>query len=165
MSSSFDKVILARILSTVNAKIPVMSVFVINYSFGVLILSTLNKICALLEQQGKKQKDLTDFLGISKNSFTDWKSGRIKSYNKHLPAIAEFLGVSTDYLLGRTENKNTATLFEQQTAFSFEGQQGDTNLVNNTSFSQLNDLLIAARELTPEQIELLTAMATNMKAK
>ena len=63
-------------------------------------MSTLDKICALLEQNGKKQKDLTDFLGISKNSFTDWKSGRIKSYNKHLPEIAKFLGVSVDYLLG-----------------------------------------------------------------
>lgn len=63
-------------------------------------MSVLNKICDLLEKQGKKQKDLTDFLGISKNAFTDWKSGRIKSYTKHLPKIAEFLGVSTDYLLG-----------------------------------------------------------------
>lgn len=164
MSSSFDKVILARILSAVNIKILVLSVFVTNNSFGVLILSTLNKICKLLEQQGKKQKDLTDFLGISKNSFTDWKSGRIKSYTKHLPKIAEFLNVSTDYLLGRTENKNTAALLEQQTAFSFEGSDGDTKLVNNTNFNQLNDLLVAARDLTPEQIELLTAMATNMKA-
>lgn len=63
-------------------------------------MSVLDKVCELLKQQGKKQKDLTDFLGISKNSFTDWKSGRIKSYTKHIPKIAEFLGVSTDYLLG-----------------------------------------------------------------
>lgn len=67
-------------------------------------MSVLNKICELLKQQGKKQKDLTDFLGITKNSFTDWKSGRIKSYTKHLPEIAEFLGVSTDYLLGIEKN-------------------------------------------------------------
>lgn len=121
MSSSFDKVILARILSTVNAKIPVMSVFVINYSFGVLILSTLNKICALLEQQGKKQKDLTDFLGISKNSFTDWKSGRIQSYNKHLPKIAEFLGVSVDYLLGVENKNNPAADSDEALAFALFG--------------------------------------------
>ena len=62
-------------------------------------MSVLDKICELLKQQGKKQKDLTDYLGITKNSFTDWKSGRIKSYTKHIPKIAEFLGVSTDYLL------------------------------------------------------------------
>ncbi len=103
-------------------------------------------------------------LGFSNAAATHWKNGSLPR-DTTIKKIAEFFNVSTDYLLGRTENKNTATLFEQQTAFSFEGQQGDTNLVNNTSFSQLNDLLIAARELTPEQIELLTAMATNMKSK
>lgn len=128
-------------------------------------MDTLNKIRTLLKEQNKKQIDLCNYIGVKKNTFTSWNSGLNTSYKKHIDKIAEFLNVSTDYLLGRTENKNTATLFEQQTAFSFEGQQGDTNLVNNTSFSQLNDLLIAARELTPEQIELLTAMATNMKAK
>lgn len=62
---------------------------------------TLERIVSLLKQQGKKQKDLTDFLGITRHAFTDWKSGRIKSYQKHIPKIAEFLGVSTDYLLGK----------------------------------------------------------------
>ena len=98
--------IIVRVLSAVNTKVIILSVFVTSYSFGVLILSVLDKICALLDQQGKKQKDLTDFLGISKNAFTDWKSGRIRSYTKHLPKIAEFLGVSVDYLLG-VETKNT----------------------------------------------------------
>lgn len=66
-------------------------------------MSTLDRICALLKAQGKKQKELTDYLGISKNAFTDWKSGRITSYTKHLPQIAEFLDVSVDYLVGRQE--------------------------------------------------------------
>lgn len=66
-------------------------------------MSTIDKIIILLKKQNKKQKELTDYLGITKNSFTDWKSGRIKSYQKHLPKIAEFLGVSIDYLLNDTE--------------------------------------------------------------
>lgn len=66
-------------------------------------MSTINKIISLLSAQNKKQKELTDYLGISKNSFTDWKSGRIKSYTKYIPQIAEYLGVTTDYLLGRAE--------------------------------------------------------------
>lgn len=63
----------------------------------------LNNISRLLEEKGLKQKDLTDFLGISKNCFTDWKSGKSSSYNKYLPQIAEFLGVSVDYLIGNEE--------------------------------------------------------------
>ena len=64
-------------------------------------MSIINKIVELLNKQGRTQKELTDFLGITNNAFTDWKSGRIKSYNKYLSEIAEFLGVSVDYLLGK----------------------------------------------------------------
>lgn len=66
-------------------------------------MSTLDKIQELLKKRNKKQKDLTDYLGITKNAFTDWKSGRINSYMKYLPQIAEFLNCSVDYLLGRTD--------------------------------------------------------------
>lgn len=69
-------------------------------------METLNKIINLLKEQNKKQIELTDYLGISKNVFTSWKSGKNTSYNKHIGKIAEFLGVSTDYLLGYTDNKN-----------------------------------------------------------
>ena len=64
----------------------------------MLILSVLDNITKLLDEQGKKQKDLTDYLGISKNAYTDWKSGRIKSYNKHIPKIAEFFNVPIERL-------------------------------------------------------------------
>lgn len=64
-------------------------------------MSTVQIIIELLQETGKTQKELTDYLGITKNAFTDWKSGRIKSYQKHLPKIAEFFNVSVDYLLGR----------------------------------------------------------------
>lgn len=63
----------------------------------------IQTIIRLLKEQNKSQKSLTDYLGITQNAFTDWKSGRIKSYNKHLPQIADFFGVSVDYLLGNTD--------------------------------------------------------------
>lgn len=69
-------------------------------------MHTLDKIQILLSEQHKSQKDLTDYLGLKKTTFTSWKSGKNTSYNKHIGKIAEFLGVSTDYLLGYTDNKN-----------------------------------------------------------
>lgn len=59
-----------------------------------------DNIMRLMKKQNKKQKELTDYLGVTKNVFTDWKAGRLKSYQKYLPKIAEFFGVSVDYLLG-----------------------------------------------------------------
>lgn len=66
--------------------------------------TVIENIVKLLKEQKKSQKNLTDYLGITQNAFTDWKSGRIKSYNKHLPKIAEFFGVSVDYILGTATN-------------------------------------------------------------
>ena len=64
-------------------------------------MDTLERIVELLKSKNKKQKDLTDFLGITKNAFTNWKSGSNTSYIKYLPKIAEFLDVSVDALLGK----------------------------------------------------------------
>lgn len=82
----------------------------------------LDKITEELKNNGKNQKELCDFLKISKNNYTDWKSGKSSSYKKYLPEIAEFLDVSVDYLLGKTENKKNppaaAEEEEQDIAFS-----------------------------------------------
>ena len=68
-------------------------------------MRTLDNISLLLKEQKKTQKNLTDYLGLSKNIFTDWKSGKCKSYNNYLPKIAEFFDVSIDYLVGRTSRQ------------------------------------------------------------
>ena len=59
----------------------------------------LKRTFDLLKEQGKKHKDLADYLGISPQRVTDWKSGRIFSYTKYMERIAEYLNVSVDYLL------------------------------------------------------------------
>ena len=74
---------------------------------GVYILEVLNKIVELLKSNNIKQKELADYLSLSSNVFTEWKAGRNTSYMKHLPKIAEFFGVSVDYLLGNENSSVT----------------------------------------------------------
>ena len=62
-------------------------------------MSAINKIIRLLEDKGFTQKDLTDYLAIDKSTFSQWKNGKSQSYNKYLPEIAQFLGVSVDYIV------------------------------------------------------------------
>ncbi len=71
-------------------------------------MSTIDRMLLLLDNQKKSQKELADFLGVGKNRITDWKSGRIKSYTKYLPQIAEYLNVSIDYLLGKEDTPTKA---------------------------------------------------------
>ena len=66
---------------------------------------TLNRIIEELKSQNKRQSDLTDYLEITDSSFGNWKKGLNKSYLKYLHGIADFLGVSVEYLRGETDQK------------------------------------------------------------
>ena len=87
--------------------LPFAGIFGVLHKKGVLILNTFDKIDMLLKQQKKKQIQLTNYLGLNKNAYSDWKIGRTSSYTKHLSQIAEFFDVSVDYLLGK-EKKPSA---------------------------------------------------------
>ncbi len=65
----------------------------------------LDKITSLLKEQKRTQKELCTFLGLNQVAFSEWKSGKSKSYTKYLPQIAEFFGCSVDYLLGKEQKK------------------------------------------------------------
>lgn len=73
-------------------------------------MDTLNKILALLEQRNIEQQEFAKAIGVRKQAISEWKKGTTKSYMKYIDKIADFLGVSTDYLLGTTE----ITLGEKQ---------------------------------------------------
>lgn len=88
-------------------------------------MDTLEKILLLLSQQNKKQKDLTDYLKIGKQTTTEWKSGRNKSYMKYIPQIAEFFGTTPNYLLGEDEGSNVS---EEEIKFAlFDGSEDVTD--------------------------------------
>jgi len=71
-------------------------------------LDILDRITALLE--GRDQKELTDYLGLKNVAFSEWKSGKSKSYRKYLIEIANFFGVSLDYLVyGKVEQNQLPT--------------------------------------------------------
>lgn len=72
----------------------------------MLILDiTLSRIISELKSLKKTQTDLTTYIGVSDSSFGNWKKGLNSSYKKYIHAIAEFLGVSVEYLRGETDTK------------------------------------------------------------
>lgn len=75
-------------------------------------MSTLDKIISLLEQNNLKQKDLMDYLGLEKSTFSAWKAGKSASYKKYISQIAKFCNVSTDYLLNDTNNNSIQSNIE-----------------------------------------------------
>lgn len=70
-------------------------------------MDTMAAILRVMKEKDITQKELCNAIGIGAPKFTDWKTGRVRSFHKYIPQIAEFLGVSTDVLLGNASNTGT----------------------------------------------------------
>ncbi len=66
---------------------------------NVLKIPVLMKI---LEERGMANK-ISKATGISSGNISDWKSGKSSPNLEAIAKIADYLGCSVDYLLGRTE--------------------------------------------------------------
>lgn len=68
------------------------------------------RINTLLAQKGIQKKDFFSACGITSATFSQWNTGEIKSpRKKSLKRVADFLGVSVEYLLyGDGEEKESA---------------------------------------------------------
>lgn len=58
----------------------------------------------LREDKDMKQSDIADFLGIQQTVYSRYERGFQNIPLEHLLTLADFYGVSTDYILGRTNN-------------------------------------------------------------
>lgn len=105
-------------------------------------MDTIAKISDLLEKNNRMQKELTDYLGLDKSTFSAWKTGKSKSYSKYLAQIAQFFGVSIDYLL---DNEKSPT--EE----SEEPEDEELIILNRN-----------AKKLSPEQQKLLNDVVRQM---
>ena len=72
-------------------------------------MGILDRISKLLGN--REQRELTTYLGLKSVAFSEWKSGKSKSYKKYLIEIADFFNVSLDYLVyGKEKSSPTVDL-------------------------------------------------------
>lgn len=55
--------------------------------------------CKLRDEKGCRDADVAKGTGITKSTFSDWKSGRSTPKNDKLQKIADYFGVSLEYLM------------------------------------------------------------------
>lgn len=69
------------------------------------------RLTKLRREKGVTQKQIQEELDLGKNSFGDWKKG-IMPIRSTQQLLAKYFGVSTDYLMGKTNNPipNTETV-------------------------------------------------------
>ena len=61
----------------------------------------------LREDRDLKQTDVAALLGIRQTVYSRYERGSQNLPLEHLLALADYYGVSTDYILGRTDNPKT----------------------------------------------------------
>ena len=110
----------------------------------------LERIIKELKRQEKKKIDLTNYLGLVSSAFGNWVSGRNKSYTRYIHGIADFLGVSVEYLRGETDQK------EKPPVRMDEGQ--DANVIRIAG----RDGSYQERRLTDEQLDIIRRMVDQM---
>lgn len=64
----------------------------------------MERVDELTKENGLTGKQVMEQCGISKNSFVNWRSGR-KPTKTTKKILAEFFGVSVEYLMGETDDR------------------------------------------------------------
>lgn len=83
----------------------------------------VDNIFLIMGQRNITAKELSEKTGISAGNISDWKSGRSYPKAEALNKIADYLDVSVDYLLGRTDSPTTIN--------SHNTVNGSNNIIGN----------------------------------
>lgn len=93
------------------------------------------------------QKQLAEMLGTTNSSVCDWERGRTEPDKTFVLKLADCLNVSTDYLLGRTDEMGNVIMSES--AFQLSADEREVlSLYGTLSPSRKEDLKIYLRALS-----------------
>ena len=79
-----------------------------------------NQMKKLRNQKGLTQQELADFLHVSKGTVGMWETGRREPNTEILSDLADFYGVTVDYLLGREQLSPAQEAAVQETIRALE---------------------------------------------
>ena len=103
--------------------------------------------------KGYTQAEVAAVIGISQNGYSQWENGARRIDKDSLSKLADLFGVSTDYLLGRTNDKKPPVKDGRQSA---DAKDGKTQIAldlmdrltpeNQAKAQDYIDLLLARQE-------------------
>lgn len=67
----------------------------------------MNRLKELREERDLTQQALADTFSIARSTYTNWEIGRREPDHAALVQLADFYGVTVDYILGRNKNEPT----------------------------------------------------------
>ena len=101
--------------------------------------------CKLRDSLGLKDADIVKATGITKSTFSDWKSGRSNPKKEKLQKIADFFNVSLDYLTTGEEKEGDETYYLNE-----ETREIAQEIFENPDLRSLFDM---SRKMPPERLK------------
>lgn len=113
----------------------------------------------LLEQKGVKTAEVARSTGLNPTVFTDWKKGKSNPKIDKLQKIAEYFGVTVDYLVSGKES-----MFSDEAAKMANDIRRDYPIVDEVyeKYKQLSEI---RKEMIKEQIEFAYEMEKEKRKK
>lgn len=139
-----------------------------SYNNEVLSLLTFYKsYVKLCAEKGVAPSAVAEKIGLSRTSPHGWKNGKMPS-DVNLQKIADYFGVSVEYLKGEIENPSAISGKGEKKftvgAFEEKGEQGiETINVNMNTLADVTELVDTIKDLSSEKIRLLISIAKSMK--
>lgn len=115
-------------------------------------MDTVKIILNLISEKNMTEQKFLSDMGFNRTLLSDWKSGKSRSYMRHLSKIATYFGVSTDYLLGNTDIKNKPAATEDDELLKLLD-----NPINREIFDKMSKLTPENFDLIRAQIDFLTS--------
>lgn len=116
-------------------------------------MTTFDRVKKLCEEQKISIVELEEKVGFGRNSMYSWKKNKPSA--EKLERVADYFGVSVDYLLGRTDKKRYYDLTEKDERDIQKELENILNDFNNSGFAMADGS--TPDELDPEDKELLIA--------
>lgn len=114
-------------------------------------MTTYEKIIALMNERGIKPSKLEEALGLSHSSISKWQKSQPSA--EALAKVADYFGVSVDFLLGRTEHG----YYADQDAVILAQQLKDR--------PEMKILFDATRDVSAEDLQFVVDMINRMKRR
>lgn len=106
-------------------------------------MTVVDRIDMLVQENGLTRGKALSEMGINHNAFAKWNDPKCIPSGESLDKLANYFNVSTDYLLGRTDDRTPPK------------EKATRDDVEDGLLSLLSSWGISAESLTPEKIELI----------
>lgn len=115
--------------------------------------------CSLRDERGVSDYQVAKATGINRSTFSDWKSGRSEPKNEKLQKIADYFGVSLEYLM---TGKDTPKESQSGKAYYFDDETAEAaqELFEDRDLRMLFD---AAKGSRPEDLKIAAEMLRRFK--